>query len=315
MPTMNTQTDTAALAEQAASLFLKAFGNHPGFRLAHAKGIVCEGTFEATPVAKELSRAAHFSGKPVPVVVRFSHGTGVPQIPDGDPHSNPKGMAIAFKLPGGGVTDIVSNGQNGFPAGTPADFVEFFGSFLASGPDAPKPTPIDKFLATHPNTVRFLSTPNPQPASFATYSYFGNNSFVFVNAQGKRQPIRYQIIPVAGEQHLDPAAAATKSPEFLEDELRNRIAKGPIEFRLQVQIPNATDQTSDATVVWPDDRKKVVLGTIRLTSVDPNSAETQKKLIYDPTHLTDGIELSDDPLPAFRAQVYSISIARRMSAK
>src|SRR5215469_8712227 len=100
------QTDTAALAEQAANLFLQAFGNHPGFRLAHAKGIVCEGTFEAAPAAKELSRAAHFSGKPVPVVVRFSHGTGLPQIPDGDPHSNPKGMAIAFKLPGG-VTDIV----------------------------------------------------------------------------------------------------------------------------------------------------------------------------------------------------------------
>jgi catalase len=88
-----------------------------------------------------------------------------------------------------------------------------------------------------------------------------------------------------------------------------------VEFRLQVQIANPTDPTSDATLVWPDDRKKVVLGTIRLTSVDPNSADTERKLIYDPTHLTDGIELSDDPLPAFRAQVYSISFARRQSAK
>jgi catalase len=309
------QTDTAALAEQCANLFLQAFGSHPGFRLAHAKGIVCEGTFEATPAAKELSRAAHFTGKAVPVVVRFSDGTGVPQIPDGDAHSNPKGIAIAFKLPGGGVTDILGNGQNGFPAGTPADFVEFFGSFLASGPDSPKPTPIEKFVATHPNTMRFLSTPNPQPASFATYAYFSNNSFIFVNASGQRQAIRYQIIPLAGEQHLDPAVAAAKGPDFLFEEIKSRITKAPVEFRLQVQIANPTDQTSDATIVWPDDRKKVVLGTIRLTSVDPNSAETQKKLIYDPTHLTDGIELSDDPLPAFRAQVYSISIARRMSAK
>lgn len=316
MPTTNTpQMDNAALAEQAANLFLKAFGNHPGFRLAHAKGIVCEGTFEATPAAAELSRAAHFSGKPVPVTVRFSDGTGVPQIPDGDPHSNPKGIGIAFKLPDGHVTDILGNGQNGFPAGTPADFVEFFGSVLASGPDAPKPTPLEKFLATHPNTARFLTTPNPQPASFATYSYFANNSFVFVNSRGQRQAIRYQIIPLAGEQHLDPAVAATKSPDFLFDELRTRIAKAPVEFRLQVQIPNPSDQTSDATIVWPDDRKKVVLGTIRLTSVDPNSLETQKKLFYDPTHLTDGIELSDDPLPVWRAQVYSISIARRLSAK
>jgi catalase len=316
MPTTSTsQTHNAELAQQAADLFLQAFGNHPGFRLAHAKGIVCEGTFESTPAAAELSRAAHFNGKLVPVIVRFSNATGVPVIPDGDPNSNPKGMAIRFKLPGGGITDIVANGQNGFPAGTPADFVGFLGSFLNTRPDSPKPTPFEQFLAAHPNTARFLSTPNPQPASFATYSYFGNNCFIFVNVRGQRQATRYQIVPLAGEQHLDPAVAATKGPDFLVEELRNRIAKAPVEFRLQVQLANATDPTSDATLVWPQDRKKVVLGTIRLTSVDRNSAETEKGLFYDPTHLTDGIELSDDPLPAFRAQVYSISIARRLSAK
>lgn len=309
------QRDNAELAQQAANLFLQAFGNHPGFRLAHAKGIVCEGIFEPTADAAALSRAAHFSGKPVPVTVRFSNATGIPQIPDGDPNSNPKGMAIRFKLPGGGITDIVANGQNGFPAGTPADFVGFLGSLLASGPDSPKPTPLEKFLATHPNTARFLSTPNPQPASFATYSYFGNNCFTFMNARGQRQATRYQIIPLAEEKHLDPAVAAAKGQDFLFDELRSRITQAPVEFRLQVQIANPTDPTSDATLVWPDDRKKVVLGTIRLTSVDSKSAETEKGLTFDPTHLTDGIELSDDPLPAFRAQVYSISIARRQSTK
>ena len=316
MPTTTaTQTDNAELAQQAANLFLQAFGSHPGFRLAHAKGLVCEGTFEAAPAAKELSRAAHLSGQPVPVIVRFSDATGLPQIPDGDPNSNPKGMAIRFKLPGGGVVDIVSNGQNGFPAGTPADFVGFLGSFLATRPDSPKPTPFEQFLATHPNSARFLATPNPQPASFATYSYFGNNCFILVNERNQRQPARFQIVPVAGEQHLDAAIAAAKGPDFLFEELRSRVAKAPVEFRLQVQLANATDPTSDATLVWPDDRKKVVLGTIRLTSVDANSAQTERNLIFDPTHLTDGIELSDDPLPAFRAQVYSISYARRQEVK
>jgi catalase len=309
-----TQTDNAELAQKAANLFLQGFGKHPGFRLTHAKGIVCEGIFEPAAGAAELSRAAHFSGKPVPVIVRFSNSTGIPQIPDGDPNSNPKGMAIRFKLPAGGITDIVANGQNGFPAGTPSDFVGFLGSLLATGADSPKPTPLEKFLATHPDTMRFLATPNPQPASFATYSYFGNNSFIFVNARGQRHATRSQIIPLAGEQHLDPAVAAAKGADFLFDELRSRISRAPVEFRLQVQIAGPTDPTSDATLVWPDDRKKVVLGTIQLTSFDPKSAETEKGLTYDPTHLTDGIELSDDPLPAFRAQVYSISIARRQSA-
>jgi len=260
MPTSNVpQTDNAELANQVAELFLKAFGNHPGFRLAHAKGIVCEGVFEAAPAAKELSRAAHFSGAPVPVIARFSNGTGVPVIPDNDPHSNPKGIAIHFKAPGGG-TDIVANGQNGFPAGTPADFAAFFNSIVTTAPDSPKPTPLEKFLAIHPNTARFLSTPNPQPASFATYSYFANNCFIFVNARGQRQAIRYQFVPVAGEQHLDPTVAASKGPNFLFEEIRSRIAKAPVEFRLQVQLANANDPTSDATIVWPDDRKKSCVG-------------------------------------------------------
>ena len=314
MPTSST-SDTEQLAQQAAELFLQAFGSHPGFRLAHAKGIVCAGTFTASPEAAQLSRAAHFRGQAVPVTVRFSNATGIPQIPDGDPHSNPKGMAIRFTLPDGTATDIVANGQNGFPAGTPADFVGFLGSVLTSGPDAPKPTPLDQFLATHPNTARFLATPNPQPASFGTYAYFGNNSFVFVNARGQRQATRYQIVPVAGEQHLDAAATATKSPDFLQDELRSRLSRTPVEFRLQVQIAAPNDPTHDATLVWPDDRKKVVLGTIRLNTVDPKSADTERAMIFDPTRLTDGIELSDDPLPQFRARVYSISYARRQSIK
>jgi catalase len=306
-------TTSEDLAQQAAALFLQAFGSHPGFRLAHAKGLVCAGAFEPSPAAAELSRAAHFKGGPVPVVARFSDATGVPQIPDGDPNSNPKGVALRFKLPDGGITDIVANGQSGFVAGTPADFVGFFASVVATRPDSPKPTPVEKFLASHPATAAFLSKPNPQPASFATYSFYGNNAFIFVNARGHRQATRYQIVPLAGEQYLEAAVAATKPSNFLLDELKERIAKSPVAFRLLVQLASPGDPTSDATNVWPDDRKKVELGIIRLTSVDAKSAETEKALIFDPTHLTDGIELSDDPLPAFRAQVYSISFARRQS--
>ena len=40
--------------------------------------------------AAALSKAAHFKGDSVPVVVRFSDGTGIPEISDSDPRSNPK---------------------------------------------------------------------------------------------------------------------------------------------------------------------------------------------------------------------------------
>ena len=62
---------------------------------------------------------------------------------------------------------------------------------------------------------------------------------------------------------------------------------------------------------WPDDRKLVDLGVLTLTKVVPNSAQVEKKLLFLPTNLTPGIELSDDPLPSLRAAAYGVSFARR----
>ena len=302
------------LAQQAADLFLKAAGDHPGFRLAHAKGLVCEGVFEPTKAAAELSRAAQFKA-PVPLILRFSNSTGLPMIPDGDPNANTRGMAIRFVLPGGGIADIVANGLRGFVTSTPAEFVAFLGAALSSGPDTPKPTPLEKYLGAHPVTLAHVTKPNPTPVSFAAKAYFGNNALIFVNRDGQKVATRYEILPAAGEQNLDAATAAAKPPNFLMDDLKARVAKGPVEFKLWVQVANPGDPTSDVNIQWPADRKRVELGTIRVTSVDPYSAETEKKLTFDPNHITDGIELSDDPILKFRAEVYSLSIARRMAAK
>jgi catalase len=44
----------------------------------------------------------------------------------------------------------------------------------------------------------------------------------------------------------------------------------------------------------------VELGVLTLERPVADSLEAQKKLLFMPTQLTDGIELSDDPLPAIR---------------
>ena len=99
-----------------------------------------------------------------------------------------------------------------------------------------------------------------------------------------------QILPVSGAQHLDASAAKAKAPNFLFEELPTRLAEGPAKFRLVLQLASPGDRTDDSTVVWPDDRKIVELGTITLITVDPDSATTEKALAFDPTRLTDGIE-------------------------
>jgi catalase len=308
----STPAAAANLPQQIADQMVQLNGGiHPGFRFNHAKGIVVSGSFTPTPQAKTLSRAAHFSGPVVPVTVRFSNAPGVPVNADNDPRSGPRGMAIRFKLAGGGFTDIVSISHNGFVVGTGEDFLAFFKAIAASGPDAPHPSPIETFFGSHPSAAKFAMDVQARPKSYATAAYFGNNAFVFVDGQGKRQPVRYQIIPAAGVANLDSAQAAKQGANYLQEDLQRRLAKGPVQFRLFAQLPNQGDPTKDGSIVWPADRKRILLGTISLTHVEPDQEELQRSLAFNPIFLTNGIELSDDPLVSLRSAVYALSVAHR----
>jgi catalase len=302
----------ASLPQQIADQMVQLNGGiHTGFRFNHAKGIVVSGSFTPTAQAKTLSRAVHFNGPAVPVTVRFSNAAGMPVNADNDPRSGPRGMAIRFNLPGGGFTDIVSISHNGFVVGTGEEFLAFFKAIAASGPDAPHPSPIETFFGSHPRAATFAMDVQARPKSYATVAYFGNNAFVFVDGQGKRQPVRYQIIPGAGVVNLDSAAATKQGANYLQDELQRRLAGGPVQFRLYAQLPNPGDLTNDGSLVWPADRKRVLLGTIRLTKVEPKQEELQRSLAFNPIFLTNGIDLSDDPLVPLRSAVYALSVAHR----
>ncbi len=311
-PTDSSAKPAASLPQQIADVVVQLNGGiHTGFRFMHAKGIVTSGTFTPTAEAKSLSRAAHFKGPAVPVTVRFSNAPGLPTNADNSPGSGPRGIAIRFNIPGGSFTDIVSISHNGFVVGTGEDFLAFLKAAAGSGPDAPSPKPIETFLGSHPRAAKFLAEIQARPKSYATAAYFGNNAFVFVDSSGKKQPFRYQIVPVAGVATLDSAAAAKAGENYLIDEIQRRIKAGPVQFRLYAQLPNPGDPTNDGSVVWPDDRKRVLLGTIRLTKVEPNQEELQRSLTFNPTFLVSGIELSDDPIVPLRSAVYALSVAHR----
>src|SRR5689334_3666605 len=115
-----------ALAQQLLDALDALSGVHPGFRPAHAKGLMCSGTFAPSREAVTLTRAAHASRATTPVTVRYSDGTGVPTIPDNDPaKSGPRGIAIRFHLGDHAHTDIVAHSTNGFPVRSGEEFVEF----------------------------------------------------------------------------------------------------------------------------------------------------------------------------------------------
>ena len=287
-------------------------GPHAGYRANHAKGVLVTGSFTAAQGAESLSMAPHFAmGKTVPVVVRFSNGTGVPALPDADPNASPHGIAIRFNLPEGVNTDIVSISSNGFPVATPEEFVALLEAIGQSGPAATKPTPVEQFMGSHPVALKWATTPRPAPVSFGTLAFYGVNAFKFTNAKGQSQFVRYQILPVAGESSLSDADAAKASPNYLMEELPARIAKGPVKFRLLAQVADANDAINDGSVVWPAERKLVELGTISLTKTAVDQAKEQKALLFNPLALTAGIEPSADPVLLIRPAAYGVSYVQR----
>jgi catalase len=300
--------DDTPVPTQIVNLANKVDGVHPGYRAFHAKGVVVEGTFKASVEAAKLSRATLFSGSTVAVTARFSDGSGMPTVPDGSP-AMPRGIAMKYHLPGGGDTDMVTNSFKFFPVGTGEDFRDLLQAIVASPPDAPKPTKLEQFFASHPNAPKAIGS-LPIPDSFADEEYHGIDAFVFVNKSGQRQAVRYVIAPEK-LVHITPEEAAKLSPDYLFDDLAKRLAQKPVVFHLKAQLAEPGDQTKDASQPWPDDRKVVDLGVLTLNKVVPNSAQVEKKLLFLPTNLTPGIELSDDPLPSVRSAAYGVSFGRR----
>lgn len=299
------------LARQIAEVMAQGPSGKAHQRFVHAKGIVCQGIFQASPDAAAISRAAHFNGENVPVTVRFSDGAPDTNVADTSPDAAPRGMAIRFGT--GRGTDIMTISHNGFIVGTGEEFLALQKAIAATDSLKPHPWPIETFLGSHPKALQFVQGLNQVPVSFAAELFYSNNALIFVNSKQEKRAGRYQILPVNGSHYLEETAAKTMSPDFLREELRNRLAKAPIHFRLLLQLADPGDQTNDGSVVWPEARKRVELGLITINSVVPDSIAAERQLAFDPTRLVDGIALSDDPLPMLRSQVYAYSVAGRHS--
>jgi catalase len=269
------EAQDAAVETQIVDAMNKVYGVHPGFRANHAKGIVVEGSFKAAPGAARLSKAVLFSGSTIPATVRFSDATGVPNLPDGSNLANPHGMAIKFHLPDGSETDMVINSFKFFPVSSATDFRDMLLAVAASPPDAPKPTKLDQFAASHPSMLRALATVHT-PDSFADEEYYGVDAFVFINDKGERRAVRYIMAP-ENLVHLDTAEAAKKAPDFLIDELPARLARGPVTFHLKAQLASPGDSTKDASIPWSDSNEVVELGVLTIDKAVPDSLEAQKK--------------------------------------
>ena len=301
-----------ALAEQLLDALDALSGMHPGFRPAHAKGLMCSGTFTPSPEARKLTRAPHANRPSTPVTVRYSNSTGVPTIPDNDPQrSGPRGIAVRFHLGDHVHTDIVAHSTNGFPVRTGEEFLEFLRAAAAFGTG--KPEALAAFLDAHPSAKRLVEAPTPIPSSFAREAFFAVTAFRFTNSDGMSRHGRFRIRPEAGTQYLTDEQSAAKSANFLFDEFGPRLAQGPLRLGVFVQLAGQGDDAADASVTWPDRREEAPFGTLILTARVEDEEAEMRKIIFDPVPRVDGIDSSGDPLTEVRSDIYLLSGRRRRS--
>lgn len=298
-----------ASPEEAIEVIHARFGVHAGHRALHAKGVICSGSFKATSAASALTRAAHVQGEPVPATVRFSNGRGDPNVPDYVP--DVRGLAVSFHLPDGSRTDILSQTAPRFPF---KDHQGFLDGLAVSEPSLSTLLKLPGFVLRHPGSIKPLVEARnglAPPASFAARSYFPFHAFKWLDADLGERWIRYTWRPTISEPDLAGSEARKRGRDYLFDELRDRLARGPVRMALEVQVAGPGDDPHDPSSVWPQDRERVQVGTLEVTAVDDDADDT---IVFDPMRLTDGIEPSDDEVLRYRPAVYNLSHERRTSA-
>ncbi len=302
----------AIKAEDATAAANAAFGRHPGYRALHAKGTLLKGTFTATPEAAALTRAAHMQGDAVPATVRVSNGSGDPDSPDYAP--DVRGLAVKLYLPDEQRTDIVAQTVPHFPVRTPEAFIALL---LAQRPSPAALWRFPAFLARHPKALRTLpgnALALRPPDSYARCSYYAIHAFKWVAADGAEQYVRYTWRPESPGPRLTPWAAKRLGRDYLQQEIRERLEQGPVRFQLELELADLGDPVDDPSAAWPSSRGRVNAGTLDVTALETERETGDDVVVFDPTRVTDGIELSDDPVLQFRHGAYSDSVARRMEA-
>ena len=293
--------------------FESTFGKFEGYRRSGAKGICAAGEFVGTADARGLSTSTAFSGKPVPVLVRFSVGGANPNAPDNG--KSQRNLALQFNLPDGESWQMGNISAPVFGASTPQQFLGRLAS-LQPDPETKKPDPakIKAFADDNPEVLlqgkHFAS--QPVPASFGTVNYWGVHAFGFVNAQGDKRFGKWIFEPTEGLQGLSDDEAKAKGPSFLFDELRQRVKDHKVSFNFNLELAEPGDKIDSATVPLPAGRKKVNLGVLKVTSVSPDAGGDCLGITFNPMVLPKGVEPSADPMIAARVAPYSVGLGRRL---
>lgn len=298
----------SGLAAEAVDAIEELSGVHPGYRRAHAKGICCRAFFRPSGLGMEFTTAAHLQEQQVDAVVRFSGSSTDPAL--ADLLSPAKGMAVQFSLPDGGITNLVGVTIPVFFARTPESFIDIVRTAHRAQAGTLGTLELIKEITVHfsESKTSLLAVKRLKPpASYAESHYYCIHAYYMVNSEGRQQPVRFEWIPETGVRTLSAEDAAQQPEHYLEDELELRFKDESAIFQLVAVLGEEGDPTDDPTRAWPEDRRRIDLGRLHISEIIPEP----EGLVMDPTAITSGIQLSDDPILNFRSAAYADSHHRR----
>ena len=285
-------------------------GNPPKVRASFAKGRCVHGTYVPSDRAAEITKSLSFT-RPSRVLARFSVGGGNPKVAD---TNNLVLRGFSFRLGDENHrSDILVESAPVHFARTLDQMLAFLQARIPGADGKPDMEKVKAFSAANPETLHqaHYIAARALPGSFAGTTYWGVHCFPATNAKGETRFIKFKVVPVRGEITLSAEQAAAKSADFLHDDLEQGIAAGDVRFNVMALLDRPGDPTMDVTIRWPDEdsREAVRLGTIVVTSVEPN--ETCDVGIFNPANLADGIGYPPDEIFAARRAAYTISLAKR----
>lgn len=292
--------------DKLVDAFTPPTGEPLGHRRNHAKGICFTGMFEANGAGSALSEARAFTPGQYPVLGRFNLGTPDPNAPDATVRV--RGMGLRISTPDGQEWRSAMIDSPFFPVSTPQAFYELLVASASKDPNAMK-----TFAGAHPEVAAFGAWAKSAPwtGSYAEERFNSLNSFVFADSSGAEKTVRWSLLPAAQPIPVSPDDLAKRGPDFLEQEIAERVRAGPLRWTMVVTVANPGDPTADPSKAWPEDRRAVEVGTLTVQRIQSERDGPCRDINFDPTVLPSGIRTSDDPFPAARSAAYAKSFDRR----
>ena len=277
-----------------------------GHRRNHAKGICFTGVFEANGAGSALSKAQVFTRGQYPVLGRFKLGTADANAPDATVRV--RGMGLQISTPDGELWRSAMIDPPFFPVSTPQAFYELLIASASKDPNAMK-----TFAGAHPEIAAFGAWAKSAPwtGSYAEDRFNSLNSFVFTDSSGGEKTVRWSLLPAANPVPISQEDLAKRGPDFLEQEITERVRGGPQRWTMVVSVANPGDPTADPSKAWPEDRRAIEVGTLTVQKIEPERDGPCRDINFDPTVLPSGMRTSDDPFPAARSSVYAKSFDLR----